>query len=99
MCSCVVEPRAWSSSDLSRSQRKALRVLERDFLEDGATSKQWLDACAAAKVCEERNFYNLKAPLVKKGYVDQIGQSRGARFVLAVSGRQALASAGEEEDA
>ena len=93
--SCVIERRDKSNNrGLKKADLAALRVLTRDFLEDGATASEWKTACEGAGI-QERNFFSIRGRLLRGGYVtveqDETGKAkRGARYACAVIGRQAL---------
>jgi hypothetical protein len=99
--SCVIERRDKSSSrGLKKADLAALRVLVRDFLEEGATASEWKTACEGAGI-QERNFFSIRGRLLRGGYVtveqDETGKAkRGARYACAVIGRQALQLEGDE---
>jgi hypothetical protein len=62
---------------------QALRSLSRDFLEDGATSTQWLKASQI----KEASFYRAVTELVRWGYVAKPEQQRGGRYTLTEDGK------------
>ena len=99
--SCVIERRDKSSTrGLKKADLSALRVLTRDFLEDGGTASEWKTACEGAGI-QERNFFSIRGRLLRGGYVtveqDETGKAkRGARYACAVIGRQALQLEGDE---
>jgi hypothetical protein len=99
--SCVIERRDKSSNrGLKKADLAALRVLVRDFLEEGATASEWKTACEGAGI-QERNFFSIRGRLLRGRYVtveqDETGKAkRGARYACAVIGQQALQLEGDE---
>ena len=88
--SCVLQPAtdAWqvATDELTTAEREALETLSRDFLEDGATLTAWKTSGNIA----DRTIYRVRTSLVTKGYVEQVGEGRGARHVLTDKGRSAV---------
>jgi hypothetical protein len=85
--SCVLAANSgWQGDSRSMSdlERDALVTLSRDFDTSGASFTHWLKASGAP----ERSFYRIKSSLISpRGYVRQIGEGRGSRFVLTDTGR------------
>lgn len=79
---------AWQlqQDEMTENERSALESLSRDFLEDGAAASAWCKACGIP----ERSFFRARTALVRKGYAEQKGTGRGARYVLAEKGKEAF---------
>jgi hypothetical protein len=92
--SCVVQASGSGSSEDAREQSGAmtpkrlvaLRALHEGFTVRGATTTEWLKACALP----DRTFYRVRTWLVSEGYVSE--SPRGGRFLITQSGRTATAT-------
>jgi hypothetical protein len=78
---------------LTQVERQGLRSLHEGFLNDGATATAWMDASGMVK----SSFYKARTSLVRKEFVEQKGEGRGARYVLTPHGRALLLVHGPHE--
>lgn len=79
---------------LSKSLRRCLEILEKEFDPSGATNgelcDQWMESTNGGRSTFQRNFARLR----DKGLIEKEGESAGARWSLTDSGREALGSFG-----
>lgn len=87
--SCVLTIKKLSDfqpTTISENHRKAIKSLSRDFLEDGATSSEWLIASSV----KQATYYRVIKELVTWGYVDLKKQGRSKRYTLTDLGRDTI---------
>jgi hypothetical protein len=86
--SCVLEPapEASQTKRATGAARTALKALDEQFDDEGASYTQW----SKASGLEERTFLRVRKTVVTNGWVDKRGKGRSARYVLTPSGTEAL---------
>jgi|GEM_PF-3087265 len=88
--SCVITTRKlWeiTPTTISENHRKALKSLSQDFLDDGASSSEWLVTAGL----KQATYYRTIKDLVTWGYVQMKKEGRGKRYTLTDLGHETTA--------